>query len=180
MVKKINNDYIETYTSKNFYFDNISLDTIDIEDIAVSLSRLCRFAGHIKYHYSVGQHSIWCSRLCDEKFAMHALLHDASEAYISDLTRPFKQLVPKYKQYEDKIMTAIAKKFQFKLSKKSHDAVKKVDDIMLATEAFNFLKSKAKNWKLSEKPLSVELAPWVAEYTYDKFLERFYELGGVR
>ncbi len=64
-----------------FYYDRINKDDIDINDIAVSLSNICRFAGHLSHFYSVAQHAVLCSQLVPQEFAFEALMHDATEAY---------------------------------------------------------------------------------------------------
>jgi hypothetical protein len=104
---------IRTY--KGHYFDvfDPNPDHIDIEDIAHSLSLLCRFAGHIKSFYSVCEHSIWVSNKVSKKHALAALLHDASEAYLIDLPKPIKDEIPQYLEVEDKLMSVIGKKFGF-------------------------------------------------------------------
>ncbi len=48
--------FIKTFSGKHFYYDKINKDDIDINDIAVSLSNICRFAGHLSHFYSVAQH----------------------------------------------------------------------------------------------------------------------------
>lgn len=37
--------FIKTFSGKHFYYDRINKDDIVINDIAVSLSNICRFAG---------------------------------------------------------------------------------------------------------------------------------------
>ena len=64
----------------------ITAEDICLEDIAHALSLLCRGGGHIKYFYSVGQHSLNCAREAKAKgwsarLQLICLLHDASEAY---------------------------------------------------------------------------------------------------
>ena len=79
-----------TYTGKEFYPLDPNPADIDIKDIAHALSNCCRFAGHIKSFYSVAQHSVIVSELCEPENALAGLLHDASEAYLSDIARPVK------------------------------------------------------------------------------------------
>lgn len=89
-------DYILTYSKIKFYpLEPVKTD-INIVDIAHSLSLMTRANGHFKQFYSVAQHSINCykeakSRGCSERVQLGCLLHDASESYLSDLTRPVKQ-----------------------------------------------------------------------------------------
>ena len=78
-----------------------------ILDIAHALSLMVRANGHFNTFYSVAQHSLACSlegeaRGYSKRIQLALLLHDASEAYISDLTRPVKEGVPYYKEIEAK------------------------------------------------------------------------------
>jgi hypothetical protein len=94
-VSKTRGPYIVTYTGRRFHFLDPKIDEISIEDIAHALSNVCRFTGHTKRFYSVAEHSCLVSALCDNR--LEGLLHDASEAYMSDLSSPLKMLVPDYK-----------------------------------------------------------------------------------
>lgn len=49
--------WIQTYSGKKFEPLNPSIDSIDIIDIAHSLSMICRFNGHSQRFYSVAEHS---------------------------------------------------------------------------------------------------------------------------
>lgn len=75
---------------------HIKEDDIYLEDIAHALSLICRGNGHIKYFYSVAQHSLNCakeaqSRGYNKHIVLSCLFHDASEAYMSDLITPIKK-----------------------------------------------------------------------------------------
>lgn len=63
---------------------------IDIRDIAHALAMKCRYSGHCPGFYSVAQHSVIVSRLC-EKNPLAGLLHDAHEAYLADIATPVKR-----------------------------------------------------------------------------------------
>jgi 5'-deoxynucleotidase YfbR-like HD superfamily hydrolase len=106
-------DWIQTYTGKQFFLINPTVDMIDIKDIAHALSMQCRFAGHIKEFYSVAEHSVLVSKLSNNGNKLAALLHDASEAYIADIASPFKPFLTNYKKLEHNIMDVVAEKFNF-------------------------------------------------------------------
>jgi len=81
------------------WYDPLDLkpEDVDERDLAVSLSHLCRFNGHIEPFYSVAQHSIAVARLVEvrrgsPKTVLQALFHDASEAYLcGDIPGPLKK-----------------------------------------------------------------------------------------
>ena len=123
-------------------FDPLNPDTelIDIVDIAHALSMLCRANGHFRSFYSVGQHSINCMREAktrgySEKVQLACLLHDASEAYLSDVTRPVKKELPKYLEIEKPLQDAIWDKYlEEPLTQEEYDRVFEIDDAILYHE----------------------------------------------
>ena len=107
---------ITTYTGIDFYIIDPHIDDINAKDIAHALSLACRANGHFKHFYSIAQHSINCfkeakSRGYSEKVQLACLLHDGSEAYISDITRPAKQYLPQYLVIEENIQNKVYEKF---------------------------------------------------------------------
>jgi len=77
---------------------------------------MCRANGHFVRFYSVAQHSINCAfeakaRGLSERIQIACLLHDASEAYISDITRPVKNHLPEYLEVEKRLQDIIYDKF---------------------------------------------------------------------
>ena len=118
---------------------------IKIEDIAHSLSMLCRANGHFKSFYSVGQHSINCMREAEargysEKVQLACLLHDGSEAYLSDVTRPVKQELPQYKLIEEPLQEAIWNKWLPEpLTEEETAMVFAIDDAILAHEFWSLM-----------------------------------------
>ena len=109
-------DYIHTYSGKKFCPLDPKIEDIDINDISHALSLMTRANGHYKYFYSVAQHSINCykeavARNYSKKVQLACLLHDASEAYISDITRPVKKNLSEYRVIEKNIQDKIYRKF---------------------------------------------------------------------
>ena len=75
-------------------------------DIAHGLSNICRYAGQCDEFYSVAEHSVLVSEVT-EQFKLEALMHDAAEAFLGDVTRPLKQLLPDFKIIERNIQQVI-------------------------------------------------------------------------
>lgn len=136
---------ILTYTKKMIDPLRPNVALIDMEDIAHSLSMLCRANGHFKTFYSVGQHSINCmkeaaARGYSERLQLACLLHDASEAYLADVTRPVKAELPKYKEIEAPLQEAIWNKWLgTPLTKTEREQVFTIDDAILAHEFLNLM-----------------------------------------
>lgn len=173
------NAWISTYTGKQFFLLHPTAKSIDIHDIAHSLAMQCRWTGHSVYHYSVAQHSYYCSFLVPRGYELEALLHDASEAYCGDLNRPLKHFTPAGKAYraqEAIVMNAIRVKFHLPLLESPF--VKDADDQMLYAEKRQIVKGKHK-WGTtrgsgqSARVKIVRWNPWKAERM---FLRRFKEL----
>ena len=170
--------WIETFTGKEFYFLDPTPDSIDIRDIAHSLAFTCRYTGHSKRFYSVAEHSILVSYLANDPLA--GLLHDASEAYITDIASPIKPYLSNYKELEDMLMGRIASKFGFDYP--FDPDIKDCYATQLKTEAKYLLKSGGITWahlyptkrQHGIKPMC--LSPEEAEKA---FLERYEEVRNV-
>ena len=171
-----NEPWIQTYLGIRYNPTNPIKETIQIEDIAHSLSNQCRFSGHCNKFYSVAQHSVLVSLHCDKKDALWGLLHDASEAYLVDIPAPLKRSgkFDIYKEYEKLNMKAICERFN--LSIEEPESIAKADKVLLATEARDLLLNLRKDWVCVEPPLSEKIEPWAPEIAKQKFLSRFYEL----
>ncbi|TKB57267.1 HD domain-containing protein [Ferrimonas aestuarii] len=131
---------INTYSGGEFWPLDPREDEIHIKDIAHSLSLLCRANGQFRHFYSVGQHSINCAneakvRGFSRRVQLACLLHDASEAYLGDVTRPVKAFMPTYLEYESKLQQMIFSVFGLgDLTGDEHLQVKTVDDALLKLE----------------------------------------------
>lgn len=133
-------NYMITYSGKKVNPMQLRKNEILIEDIGHALSLLCRGGGHLKYFYSVAQHSINCAMEAKQKrfstkVVLGCLLHDASEAYLSDIIRPVKQHLENYLEIEAMLQNRIWSKFSLAdLSDEEYRKIYLIDDIMLENE----------------------------------------------
>lgn len=128
--------WIQTFTGRSFYPLDPLADEVAIEDIAHGLAMVCRYGGHTRKFYSVAEHSIACSYYVEPQFALHALLHDATEAYIGDMVRPLKNdpSMLEFRQIEALVEVAIAERFDIEWTLEARTAVKVVDDRIIVDE----------------------------------------------
>lgn len=140
------NSWIQTRSGLRFDVLNPDPALIQIEDIAVSLSRQCRYTGHTSAFWSVAQHSVIVSQECDHEDALWGLLHDASEAYLIDIPRPLKRL-PQfsfYRDLEDGVMQAVCDRFGLPYDMPA--SVKRLDTEILVTEAEQLMQPLHPDW----------------------------------
>ncbi len=129
--------YITTYTGNHFDPTDPDMSRVDIRDIAHALSLTCRGNGHVQTFFSVGQHCIWCAKEAqargyDQRVILACLLHDASEAYMSDVPRPLKHMLPEYVAVEERLLKKIYEKYLGSdLTAEEAALVKSVDDDVL-------------------------------------------------
>lgn len=170
----IADDWIQTYTGKRFYpLDPIPND-IDINDIAHALSLLCRYGGHVDKFYSVAEHCIHLSNWVDRESALAALLHDATEAYVVDVPRPIKYLLPDYREVEDRAWLAITSRFDIDLL--LPDQVKEGDNRILINEKLRLM-PRAERWEVERlAPLPIKIKSWGPKEAEQRYIERFREL----
>ena len=85
--------WTQTASGGRFYPMAPRPSEIRIEDIATGLANACRFGSQTPVFFSVAQHSVEVSRMVSEECRPLALLHDAAEAYLGDIPRPYKELL---------------------------------------------------------------------------------------
>ena len=184
--------WIETITGRHVNPLNLKDDDICIEDIAKPLSQLCRFVGQCSRLYTVGQHSIHvadlvANELLDEykngmlspghnRTCLAALLHDASEAYTNDISRPVKYAVKGFKEIEDVIIGKVM--IHFDCVGVDWTLIKKIDNIMLATEAYDLMHSRGEGWYLPEARLHNSIPDIAPSEVCTLFMKRFIKYGG--
>ena len=188
-----------SHDTKNLYKDRGWIETahegkfdpqspiFNIKDIAHSLSQLCRFNGHTRVFYSVAEHSLLVSKIM-ETFCLgdplEGLLHDATEAYMSDVPAPLKQFLPDWQKLDDSLDLAMRQ--QFGLSTEDH-RYKSADWVALFIEADFLLRSKGEDFvdpgKYRESAqIIMRTRPGFIVHYYEPyeaeklFLERYNEL----
>jgi hypothetical protein len=150
--------YTLTSTGKHLDLVDPQPDMIDLIDIANGLANTCRFTGQCRFYYSVAQHSELASRIVDPQFALEALLHDATEAYICDIPRPLKQLLPDYRKVEARLDAVI--RARFGLPAEQSWEITQADMVMLATEKRDLMPFDRDPW-----PCIADVTPMPARIT---------------
>ncbi len=161
------------------YFDMLDPENSDfsITDIAKGLSNVCRFAGQCLNFYSVAEHSVHVSRIVPPEFAFEGLLHDAAEAFIGDVSKPLKDLLPDYRAIEKRVETAVLARFG--LSYPLDPSVKEADIIMLATEQQQLMRNRDDwNYTRGRTPLEVKIQGLQPFDAFNLFMARYHELAG--
>lgn len=151
-------------------------EDICLEDIAHALSLQCRFNGHTKTFYSVAQHSINVATMLGDKSAPWGLMHDAAEAYVGDVARPIKELIPGFSEMEDVVLSVIGKKYglKFPIPREVWEA----DDRMLMTEKRDFLFVNNLEWGLDAEPYQMKLQTgFIPEFAKKSFLSMCVRFG---
>lgn len=148
-----------------------------IEDIAHGLSNVCRFAGQCEPFYSVAEHSVHVSRLVPIEHALAGLLHDAAEAFIGDVAKPLKDLLPEYRAVEEHMESVVLGRFGLTLPLPPE--IKEADLVMLATEQRQIMRNRDDwNYTRGRAPADVIIHGWPPAEAKRQFLARFAELIG--
>lgn len=156
-------------------------EDVDINDIAHSLARQCRYTGHIRpdiEHYSVAQHSVLVSKLLPRELALAGLMHDAAEAYTSDISRPMKIMLdakaPGWRAIEGPIEVAVADHFRLEYPRAK--IIKQADLIVTATEKRDVMTHCDEFWGDLPPPLEARIIPLPANLACAAFLIRYHRI----
>ena len=168
--------WILTARGKHFSYLDPRAEDIDILDIAQALANEPRFGGHTRHFYSVAQHSWLASQIVPIEHAMEALLHDGHEAYYKDIPTPLKDLLPDYRELEERGAGAVRAAFGLPLT--MSQVVKRADLILLATERRDLMPADDTPWQILEgiDPLPRRITGMQPARAQAVFLKRYIEL----
>lgn len=155
--------FLQTYHGHAFYPTSGKISNVEILDIAHALSNIGRFNGHANYFYSVAEHSVLVAKIIktlwpdDLNAAWAGLLHDATEAYVGDVTTPLKVTMSAFMELEEHVAAQISKEFNIVWDAQTKSRVKHADMVALATEASKLFDD-VSSWKaLNGVPMMPEL-----------------------
>ncbi len=156
---------MQTFSGRFVNIADLKKEDIIIRDMARSLSNQCRYGGHTREFYSVAEHSVIASNLI-EQFCIDypnemlklmgttdgkykkasidligaTLMHDAPEAYLSDVITPIKKKLNEYMEIEEAIHERVEEILQLTETRPEQvPAIKAVDDLMLCIESVSLL-----------------------------------------
>jgi len=164
------NPWILTSSYKKIYLRDPDPNLFDIKDIAHSLSRINRFNGHLHCSsYSVAEHSIRVASVCSPDLKFNALLHDASEAYLGDVSKPLKGLLSDYKELEHNFCLLLAE--HFGLLMPLPEEIIFYDNVLMATEIRDLMRYNPKEMGVVVEPLKTKITnPMSPKEAKDAFL----------
>ncbi len=176
--------WIQTYSGIKFDPDDFAVDDFDLDDIAHAFGNICRFGGHWSPFYSVAQHSVLVSEVCEvhggRAAARWGLFHDSAEAYVGDVMSPLK--TDAHRHREAKLMKGIAAKFNLvcldtPMTCHINAVVKHSDLLLMATERRDLL-THSLPWPHLEgvKPLVAKIEPVTSYVAMIEFKDRYKEL----
>lgn len=139
--------------------------------------------------YSVAEHSVLVADYLlsaeGPALAWEGLLHDATEAYLSDMIHPIKRHMTEYREIEARLDTVLRRRFG--LPPEMSPQVKEADMRICITERNQLLTPPPGGWdaegvdawRTGMAPLNIVLPCWSPEEARASFINRFtrYDLG---
>lgn len=158
-------------------------DQFVFDDIAAGLSKICRFGAQIPKWYTVAEHSWWCYKFgltdgLSSDLLKALLMHDATEAFLGDVVKPLKLLMPEYNKIEDNMAKCIGEKYNVDFES-NHKLIKKYDNAMLIAERDAIFLEDGHEWIDEQGVMPLDLKPyyWNYERAQLKFTTAAYILG---
>ncbi len=176
-------NFIITHSGHGYVYEHPDPDCVLLEDIAHALSNICRYTGHVNQFYSVAEHCVRVSWAVEKKygpqFALEGLLHDAAEAYVTDVNKPLKMLLGEpYKRLEAIAMNTIAAKFGIPVEKSKQVAY--CDGSLYLAERRDLFGENKPSFTLThhieKKADEMVIKPWAPRFAEMRFLSRYDEV----
>lgn len=159
------NDSIKLVSGHYISLKNPDPDLIFMEDISSGVSNISRYSGQldVEHWYSVAEHLLNCFDVAKElgytkEQQRHVLMHDATEAYLGDMSKPLKRMMPMFKWFEGKMEKAIEARFNLDF-KRHHDAIKFIDNALLLAERFAIYGDDGVEWQDQDSIYTVKIEP---------------------
>lgn len=173
--RALSDSRIMLHSGKLFDIANPEGSEISVDDVAHGLAHTCRYAGQCDGFFSVAEHSVLVSQVTTgDKLA--ALFHDAAEAFIGDMSRPLKYMLPEYKAIERRIEKAIFD--QFGIPWPATIEIKAADHSVMAAEQNVLMPSGTNEWLRDANvlPAHVTIRRLMPNDAKLLFLQRYEEL----
>lgn len=175
-----------TQTRRKVFPLDFKDNDVSLEDIARSLSKQCRYNGHVDRFFTVAEHSVLISRALERDgygrvLAKLGLLHDSAECYTGDIIKPFKNALEdkgfSIKPYELHIEEAISR--QFNLPWPWPEVIHEYDRRIVRDEKDQLKYDPSDDWasfNIPEVGLDVECVGWMPDQAYEEFMRRYTEV----
>ena len=149
-ISKLFPGHIQTYSGLLVDPLNMSREDINILDISHSLALSNRWTGHSRRPISIAEHCITgaINLPIANGVALSFLLHDSPEAYLSDIPKPLKRLLPQISEAETKLHDLID--IMYFVDTRSED-VHKMDYQLLEFEWDNFVNISEDKYRILEQ-----------------------------
>lgn len=183
---------VQTYTGQRVDLLDPKPENINITDIAHQLSLINRFTGATGEAYSVAQHSVFVAAEAQREassLTLAALLHDAHEAYIGDISHPLKRAITgaldrhgfdvnPLGAIANRLNDAIARRFGFQYDQFYTRGIKQADLVALATERRDLMTPDPASWPILDgiEPHPEPIRPLPARDAEQLFLDTFASL----
>lgn len=172
-------NWIPTATGARVFLDPVDVGQVKVRDIALGLARMTRFNGQysqLKPFYSVAEHCVFASYIAPPGQRLAALVHDAAEAVIGDVTSPLKRLLPDYRAFEARFEEALRAHFAW--PEWHNAAVKRADLQMLAVERASLFTHRIELFECLDgiEVPNVQLQCWLPSMAAVVWEDRYKEL----
>lgn len=183
------NTVVEMCPSGNLVdLDDPDPATIEIQDIAHHLARICRYNGAPDW-YSVAEHSVLLSEYVEAmpkwgevtnfyskwQDCLTMLLHDSSEAYMGDWSKPMTNIPTVYQAWEYlefKLNGVISQALDIRVEKLEY--MDELDKRIVLDERARLLQDTGNNWSMGNlEPLGVRPEGWERHEAEAFFLNRY-------